>query len=166
MAKVQKKKSRPSWFQKQIEKGGENFLLKKQALDIQREYLNIIRDITRGNITSKELVYLFDMKVLSNIKISLFNKYSELHVYDSALSYILQEQNGVKMLESIYKVGPENLQKVFNDTRMQLSIYCTLLTNIDIMIAFVQSPYPKSEEDYLQVYSTIQNQISRFRYNI
>lgn len=166
MAKQQKRKSRPSWFQKQLEKNGENFLLRKPPMEIQREYLNILRDITRGNVTSNELKYLFDLKVLSNIKISLFNKYIELHVYDSTLSYVLQELNGVKNIETIYKVAPENLQKVFNDTRTELAMYCELLTVIDTMINFVQTPYPKPEESYLQVYSSVQNQISKFRYKL
>lgn len=166
MAKQQKRKSRPSWFQRQIERGGENFLIKKSPLDIQREYLNILRDISRGNVTSNELKYLFDMKVLGNIKISLFNKYIELHVYDSSLSYVLQEPNGVNVLENTFKVAPENIKKVYNDTRTELTMYCNILNIIDGMISFVQSPYIKPEESYLQVYSTAQSQLSRFRYNL
>lgn len=166
MAKPQKRKTRPSWFQQQIERRGEDFLLRKPPLEIQREYLNIIRDITRGNVKSNELKYLFDLKVLSNVKISLFNRYTELHVYDSALSYILQEPLGVQNLESMYSVAPENMQKVANDTRAELTMYYTLLNVFDTMISFVQSPFPKTEESYLQIYSSVQNQISRFRYNI
>ena len=83
MAKPQKKKQRPSWFQRQIERDGEEFMLRKQPLDIQREAFNIVKDIMRGNITQKDLKYLFTLNILSNVKIavSVVDKCSALTSY-------------------------------------------------------------------------------------
>lgn len=169
MAKPQqqkKKMTRPSWFQKQIERGGQDFLLRKQPLDIQKETLNIIRDIVRGNITKKDFQYLFDLKVLSNMRISIFEKYVELHTVDSCMSYAMQMQGGVQYLESNYGVVPENLQKVFNNTRNSVIAYCAILQNLDSMIAFVQADYVKVEEEYERVFSSVQFQLARFKYII
>lgn len=166
MAKPQKRKMRPNWFQKQVEMGGQDFLLRKQPSDIQREAFNIIRDICRNNVGPKDYEYLFNMKILSNIKIAFYNKYIECHTYDSALSFVLQSPNGAQMLEQNYGVAADNLQKVFNDTRNLLTAYCVILQSIDSMIGFVQTNYTKSEEDYEQLYSSVQYQVSRFRYII
>lgn len=166
MVKQQKKKSRPSWFQKQIERGGEDFLLRKSPTDIQKEAFNIVRDISRGNITKRDFPYLFDLKVLSNARIAVYEKYVETHVYDSSISYVLQMQGGVQFLERSYGVSQENLQKVFNNTRTLLTVYLVILQTLDAAIAFVQTDYQKSEEDYMSVYSTMCNQLSRFRYYI
>ena len=164
MAKPQKKRGRPSWFQKQIERDGQDFLLKKQPLDIQREASNIVRDIIRGNITSRDYSYLFDLKVLSNVKIALYNKYIELHTCDSAMSFVLQTQNGIAVLENSYHVAADNLEKVFNNTRTLLTAYCAFLTEIDTMIGFVSAPYPKTQEDFDNIYTSIQFKLSKFRY--
>lgn len=166
MAKPQKRKTRPNWFQKQIDQGGPDFLLRKQPLDIQRDAFNIIRDITRNNITDKDFEYLFNMKILSNVKITVFNKYIEAHVYDSSLSLIMSLPNGMQMLESNYGVVPENLQKTFDANRNSLAAYCAVLQALDTMIGFVHTGYTKASEDYSQIYDTIQYQLSRFRYII
>lgn len=162
----QKKKSRPSWFQKQIERGGQEFLLRKQPLDIQRESMNIVRDIVRGNITRRDFDYLFDLKVLTNVRIAIYEKYVELHTYTSAMTFATQVQGSVQILEQSYGVIPENFQKVFNNTNNQLTAYGAILQAFDALIGFVQSNYAKAEEDYLQIYSTVQYQLSRFKYII
>lgn len=162
----QKKKARPSWFQKQIERNGQDFLLRRQPLDIQREAFNIVRDICRGNITPRDFEYLFDLKVLSNVKIAVYEKYIQYHTYDSSLAYAIQSPNGTSILEKNFGVAPENLQKIFNNTRELLAAYCTVLQNLDYLIAFVQNPFPKTEEDYLKTYSTIQYKLYAFRYII
>lgn len=166
MAKPQRRKARPSWFQKQIEKGGQDFLIRKGPLDIQKETLNIVRDIARGNITKKDFQYLFDLKILSNMRLSIYEKYIESHVIDSSISFVMQMNGGVQILETSYGVAPENLQKVFNNTRNLLTAYGAILQNLDILIAFVQNGYPKSEGDYEAIYSSVHFQLSRFKYII
>lgn len=166
MVKQQKRKARPSWFQKQVERDGEQFLLRKTPSDIQREAFNIIRDISRGNISPRDFKYLFDTKVLSNVRFAVYNKYIESHVYDSSMAFVMQSQGGVQFLENNYGVASQNLQKIFNDNRRMLGIYCVILQNLDGAIAFVQSPYEKSENDYMRVYSSMTSQMSGFKYNI
>lgn len=162
----QKRKARPSWFQRQIERGGNDFLLKKSPQDIQRESLNIIRDIMRNNITYRDFPYLFDMKILSNVRISMYDKYIQTHTYDSALSFALQIPGGSESLNLTYKVDPQNLQKIFNKTRKELTVYCAILTSLDTLIAFIQSPVSKTEEDYNQIYSTVYYQLSKFKFDL
>lgn len=166
MVKQQKRKARPSWFQKQVERDGEQFLLRKTPTDIQREAFNIIRDICRGNITPRDYKYLFDTKVLSNVRFAVYNKYIESHVYDSSMAFVMQCQGGVQFLERNYGVATQNLQKIFNDNRRTLGIYSVILQNLDGALAFVQSPYAKTEEDYQRVYSSMVSQMSRFKYDI
>lgn len=170
MAKQQqKKKQRPSWFQKQIERDGENFLIKKQPLDIQREAFNIVRDIMRGNITSKDLKYLFNNNILSNVKIAVYEKYMEIHVYNAALTMALQSPNGVQILTQSYSVDEASLQKIYNNTKNLLQAYIAVLQSLDAMIAAIQGSYQSEEQRqqvYVQVYTSVQYQISRFKYII
>ena len=169
MAKQQKKKSRPSWFQKQIEKNGGDFLLRKQPLDIQREALNIVRDIARGNITKKDFEYLFTTKVLSNIKLAIYDKYIENHCYNSAISFSMQVPNGIQILETNYGVTGETIQKIYNSTKNLMTAYCVVLQGIDAMLAAIQYSYPDHnarDYSYMQVYSSAQYQISRFKFII
>lgn len=166
MAKPNKKKSRPSWFQRQVEQGGQNFLLRKAPHEIQRDALNIMRDIARGNITEKDYDYLFDLTVLSNVRIALLDKYIEYHTIDASLSFIQTTSTGVQILENTYKVAPANFQRLFNNTKNKLSAYGVMIGAIDALINFVQSPYPKTEEDYKQIYSSVYFQISNFKHII
>lgn len=167
MAKQQqRKKARPSWFQKQVERDGEQFLLRKSPLDIQREAFNIVRDIARRNITERDFQYLFDLKVLSNVRLAVYNKYIESHIYDSSMTYVMQCQGGIQFLESNYGVASENFQKIFNSNRRVLSAYCVVLRNLDAVIAFIQSPYTKTEETYKQVYESMSYQLSEVRRDI
>lgn len=170
MAKPQqKRKARPSWFQKQIERDGEEFMLRKQPLDIQREAFNIVRDIMRGNITQKDLKYLFTLNILSNVKIAVYDKYIESHVYNSALTMAFQIPNGVQMLTTTYSVDDASLQKVYNNTKNQVQAYVAVLQSLDAMIAAIQATYPSDEQRqqvYLQVYSSVQYQLSRFKFII
>ena len=167
MAKQQqKRKQRPSWFQKQIERDGQDFMLKKQPLDIQREAFNIVRDIMRANITQKDLKYLFNLNILSNVKIAVYDKYLESHVYNSALTMAFQTQSGVQMLTTIYSVDEASLQKVYNKTKNLVQAYIAVLQSLDSMIAAVQGSYQNDDQRnqvYLQVYSSVQYQLSRFR---
>lgn len=169
MAKQQKRKARPSWFQKQIERDGQDFMLKKQPLDIQREAFNIVRDIMRGNITQKDLKYLFNLNILSNVKIAVYDKYIESHVYNSALTMAFQIPNGVQMLTTTYSVDDASLQKVYNNTKNLVQAYIAILQSLDSMIATIQASYQNDEQRhqvYLQVYSSVQYQLSRFRHII
>ena len=169
MAKPQKKKVRPSWFQKQIERDGEDFLLKRQPHEIQREAFNIIRDIMRGNITQKDLKYLFSLKILSNVKIAAYDKYIETHVYNSALTLAFQIPNGIQMLTTTYSVDDASLQKVYNNTKNLVTAYIAILQSLDARIGAVQATYQNEEQRqqfYLQVYSSVQYQLSRFKYII
>lgn len=166
MAKPQRKK-RPTWFQKQIERGGVDFLNRKSAYDIQKEALSIIRDITRGNITEKDFEYLFDTKVLSNMKISIYAKYVELHVYDSSMNFVLQNQFGIQTLENVYGVTPENFQQTMNNNKDLMFAYGAVLNCLDSMISFVSSSQCNhTREMYLNVYYSVQAQLSRFRHII
>lgn len=170
MAKPQqKRKARPSWFQKQIERDGEDFLQKKRPHDIQREAFNIIRDIMRGNITQKDLKYLYTLNILTNIKIAVFDKYVESHVYNSAMTLSLDIPNGQMMLQNNYGVDDASFQKVYNNNKNLLSAYVVVLNGIDSMIAAIQSNYANDEHrmnTYLQVYASVQYQLSRFKYII
>lgn len=170
MAKPQqKRKARPSWFQRQIERDGEEFMLRKQPLDIQREAFNIVRDIMRGNIIQKDLKYLFTLNILSNVKIAVYDKYIESHVYNSALTMAFQIPNGVQMLTTTYSVDDASLQKVYNNTKNQVQAYIAVLQSLDAMIATIQATYPSDEQRqqvYLQVYSSVQYQLSRFKFII
>lgn len=167
MAKPQRKKqTRPSWFQKQVEKGGQDFLLRKPPLEIQRDAINIIRDIARGNIMPKDYQYLFDMKVLANVRISIYEKYIELHTYGATLTFATQVPNGTQILERSYGVAPENFQKIFNNTNNQLTAYGAILQSIDAFIGFVNNGYSKSEENYEQIYTSAYHQLSRFKFII
>lgn len=165
----QKRKQRPSWFQKQIERGGEEFLLRKPPMDIQRETFNIVRDIARGNITQKDFKYLFTTKVLSNMRIAVFNKYIEYHTYNSTFAMCFNIPNGIQILEQNYGVTGENLQNVFNNANNLFTAYGLALQSIDSMIVAIQYNYPTDEAriyNYLQVYNSIQHQLSRFKYII
>lgn len=165
----QKRKARPSWFQKQIERDGEQFMLRKQPLDIQKEAFNIIRDIMRGNITQKDLKYLFNPNILSNVKIAVYDKYLEYHTYNSAITLAFQIPNGIQMLTNNYSVDETILQKVYNNTKNQVQAYVIILQSLDSMIAAVQAPYQSEDQrqqTYLQVYSSVQYQLSRFKFII
>ena len=166
MAKPNKKKTRPSWFQRQAEQGGQNFLLRKAPHEIQRDALNIMRDIARGNITKRDYEYLFNLTVLSNVRIALMNKYIELHTIDASLSFIQTTGTGVQILENVYKVAPTNFQKLFNTTKNNLTAYGLMINGVDAFIGFVQSPYPKSEEDYEQICSSVYFQLAKFKHII
>lgn len=167
MAKPQRKK-RPSWFQKQIERGGNDFLLRKAPHDIQKEALSIVRDITRGNITVKDFEYLFNLKILSNVRLSVYSKYIELHIYDSSMNFVLQNQFGLNMLEKAYGVNPDNFQQTMNNNKDLLFAYGAVLQCLDSMIAFVTSPqYNQATEDtYINIYYSVQAQLSRFKHII
>ena len=168
MAKQQQRKKRPTWFQKQVDKGGKDFLLRKGPMDIQRDALNIVRDIMRNNITENDFQYLFDLKVLSNVRLAIYAKFIETQVYDSSMSYVLQNQYGVQTLEQSYQVTPDNFQQVMNTNKNLLFAYSAILYGLDSMIAFVSNPDEriKTREAYFNVYSSVQAQLSRFRYNI
>ena len=168
MAKQQQRKKRPTWFQKQVDKGGKDFLLRKGPMDIQRDALNIVRDIMRNNITENDFQYLFDLKVLSNVRLAIYAKFIETQVYDSSMSYALQSQYGVQTLEQSYQVTPDNFQQVMNTNKNLLFAYSAILYGLDSMIAFVSNPDEsiKTREAYFNVYSSVQAQLSRFRYNI
>lgn len=168
MAKQQQRKKRPTWFQKQVDKGGKDFLLRKGPMDIQRDALNIVRDIMRNNITENDFQYLFDLKVLSNVRLAIYAKFIETQVYDSSMSYVLQSQYGVQTLEQSYQVTPDNFQQVMNANKNLLFAYSAILYGLDSMIAFVSNPDEsvKTREAYFNVYSSVQAQLSRFRYNI
>lgn len=169
MAKHPKKKTRPSWFQKQIERGGEDFLLRKPPLDIQREAFNIVRDIARGNITQKDFKYLFTTKILSNIRIVVLNKYIEYHTYSSTITMCMNIQNGVQILEQTYGVAANNLQNTYNNANNLCTAYGVVLQSIDSMDAAIKWNYPDDNAryyNYIQVYNTIQGHISRFRHII
>lgn len=167
MAKPQqKRKARPSWFQKQVDQFGQDFLDRKQPKDIQRDAMNIVRDMVRGNISNRDFPYLFDLKVLSNVRFVVYEKYIEIYTYDAALTYAMQSPQGPQILETYHNVAPDNLQKYFNKTKNDVIAYGAILTALDNMIAFVQSPYPKTLEDYMQFYQTLLYQISRFKYII
>lgn len=168
MAKQQQKKKRPTWFQKQVDKGGKDFLLRKGPMDIQRDALNIVRDIMRNNITENDFQYLFDLKVLSNVRLAIYAKFIETQVYDSSMSYVLQSQYGVQTLEQSYQVTPDNFQQVMNTNKNLLFAYSAILYGLDSMIAFVSNPDEsvKTREAYFNVYSSVQAQLSRFRYII
>lgn len=168
MAKQQQKKKRPTWFQKQVDKGGKDFLLRKGPMDIQRDALNIVRDIMRNNITENDFQYLFDLKVLSNVRLAIYAKFIEVHVYDSSMTYVLQSQYGVQTLEQAFQVTPDNFQQVMNANKNLLIAYSATLNCLDSMIAFVSNPDEriKTREAYFNVYSSVQSQLSRFRYNI
>lgn len=169
MAKQQKRKQRPSWFQKQIERSGEDFLLRKPPLDIQREAFNIIRDIARGNITQKDFKYLFTPKVLSNIRIAIFNKYVEYHTYNASLTMCMNIPNGMQILNQSYGVAGETLQNVYNNTNSLYTAYGLALQSIDSMMGAVQMNYPDDESrlyTYLQTYNSIQHHLSRFKHII
>lgn len=166
MARPQKRKTRPSWFQRQVERGGKDFLLRKSPQEIQRESMNIIRDIMRNNIIYNDFQYLFDLKILSNVKIAMYDKYIQVHTYDSALALSVQTPGGIETLSQVYNVDPSNFEKVFNKTRKELTIYCAVLNAIDTLIGFLQNPMPKAEEDYAKVYETIQYQLSKFKFDL
>ena len=123
MAKQQQRKKRPTWFQKQVDKGGKDFLLRKGPMDIQRDALNIVRDIMRNNITENDFQYLFDLKVLSNVRLAIYAKFIETQVYDSSMSYVLQSQYGVQTLEQSFQVTPDNFQQVMNTNKNLLFAY-------------------------------------------
>ena len=169
MAKHPKKKARPSWFQKQIERGGEEFLLRKPPLDIQREAFNILRDIARGNITQRDFKYLFTPKVLSNVRIAVFNKYVEYHAYTSSMTMCMNFPNGAQILEHNYGVAGENLQGVYNNASNLCTAYGLALQSIDALAAAVQGIYTDEEDrdrNYFQVYTSIQHHLSRFKHII
>ncbi len=168
MAVKGQRKRRPSWFQKQVEKNGSDFLMRKNPLEIQREALNIVRDIVRDNITEQDYQYLFDLKVLSNVRLSIYTKCVELHVYDSAMTYVLQSQFGVQTMETMYGVTPDNFQQVMNSNKDSFMAYSAVLNGIDALIAFTSNPNSamKTREAYLNVYSSVKAQLVRFRYFI
>lgn len=172
MAKPQKKKGRqqrPSWFQKQVDQSGPDFLLKKQPLDIQRDAFNIVRDIARGNITTKDFKYLFNLTVLNNVKIAIYNKYIETHMNYSSMSLVLEIPNGVEMLRVKYGVDENNFQRFYNQNKDMISAYILVLNSIDAMIAAIQTGYNSDQERdyyYMQLYSSIQYQMSRFKYKL
>lgn len=166
MAKMQKRKARPSWFRKQVEKGGKDFLIRKQPVDIQREALSIVRDIVRGNITNKDYIYLFDMKVLENIRLSIFEKWCETNIYYSSMTFVMNVPNGVNLMQNNFSIDMYRFQKLYNDTKNLLDAYIAIINAMDTFILFVQSPTVKSEEDYEQIYSTIYYQTSMFKYII
>lgn len=169
MAKHQKKKARPSWFQKQIERGGEEFLLRKPPLDIQREAFNIVRDIARGNITQKDFKYLFTTKILSNVKITFLNKYIEYHTYSSAITMCINSSNGIDILSQTYGVASDSLQNAYNNSSNLCTSYGLVLQSIDYMMSAIQQNYPDDNSrhySYIQVYNTIQGHLSRFKHII
>lgn len=170
MAKPQqKRKARPSWFQKQIERDGEEFLLRKPPHEIQRDAFNIVRDIVRGNVTPRELKYLFNLTVLNNVKKAVYDKYVENHVYYSSMTLAFQIPNGIPMLINNYGVDDANLQKVYNNSKDLLTAYTMILNSLDTMIGAIQGTYANDEQRqnvYLQVYSSAQYQLSRFKFII
>lgn len=139
--------------------------MRKLPLDIQRDALNIMRDIARGNVTKRDYEYLFNLTILSNVRVTLFNKYVELHTIDNSLSYITNT-NGIQTLATTYQVDPMNFQKLYNDIKIQLSVYVQMIQAIDSFIGFVQSPYTKAEEDFDQIYTSVQFNLSRIKHNI
>lgn len=168
MAKPQKKKQRPSWFQKQVERDGENFLLKRQPLDIQREAFNIVRDIARGNITPRDFKYLFNLTLLSNIRIAVYKKYVEYHTYNASMSLNIQNGN-INVLQNNFGIDGVNFNNIYNNNKELLTCYTLVLQGIDAMIYAIQVGYPNEEvkqQQYLSVYSSVQYQISRFKYII
>lgn len=165
MSKPNKRKSRPSWFQKQIERYGENFLSRINSTDIQREANSILRDIMRGNITRKDYEYLFTMKTLEAIKLAIYEKYVDSYVLDSSILYVMQS-NGTHIMENMYKVDSGTMQKVYNKNKNNLIAYTTILQNIDDMISFVVGKYDHSIENCESVLYSVQNKIGRFRYII
>lgn len=165
MAKRQKRKARPSWFQKQIERDGAEFLLRKTPLDIQREAFNIVRDITRGNITMKDFPYLFDLKIIGNVEIAVYDKYTESATIVALSNITTQIPNGAGLLMA-YGVSEDNFRKVCNKHNDLLTAYGAILNGLNAFKSFIQNPYTKSEEDLLQIYDSVQYQLSRFRHII
>lgn len=173
MAKPQKKKggkpNRPSWFQRQVDQNGPDFLLKKQPLDIQRDAFNIVRDIARGNVTPRDFKYLFNLTVLSNVRLAVYNKYIETYVYNSSMTLAFQIPNGIQILVNNYGVDENTFQRLYNESRDMISAYVLILNNIDAMIAVMQQGYMTDQDReycYLQTYSTFQHQLSRFKYKL
>lgn len=165
MAKNMKRKPRPSWFQKQLDRVGEQALERKPAHEIQREAFNIVRDIARDNITPRDFKYLFNPTMLENVKQAVYEKYLEQLIYQTSMNFVLQHTNGM----NIYGMDPNNFQKVYNSTCNILTAYTSILQGLDAMISAIQLEYINSEarqNQYLQVYSSVQYQISRFRYII
>lgn len=168
MAKLQKRKQqRPSWFQRQIERDGEEFLLRKQPFEIRRDAINIIRDIVRGNIAQKELKYLFNLTILNNVKLEMYDKYIESHIYNSCMSLAFQMPNGIQLLQSNFGIDDASFQKVYNTNKDLFNAYLLTLNAIDAMISAVQGNYANDEQRqnyYLQVYGSVQYQLSRFKF--
>ena len=169
MAKQPKRKARPSWFQKQVDQNGPDFLLRKQPSDIQRDALNIVRDIARGNITKRDFNYLFSLKVLSNVRIAIYNKYLESYVYNSCMTFALQVPNSAQILQTHFGIDDSSFQRFYNESKDTIAAYILVLNSIDNMTAAVQREYSSDEERdafYMQVYSSIQYQVSRYRYKL
>lgn len=168
MAKPQKRKQqRPSWFQKQIERDGEEFLLRKQPFEIRREAFNIVRDIVRGNVTQRDLKYLFNLTILNNVKLEIYDKYIESHIYNSSMTLAFQMPNGVQILQSNFGIDDASFQKVYNKNKDLLNAYLLTLNSLDAMIGAVQGTYASDEQRqnyYLQVYGSVQYQLSRFKF--
>ena len=165
----QKRKARPSWFQKQIERDGEEFLLRKPPHEIKRDALNIVRDIIRGNVTQRELKYLFNLTILNNVKLEIYDKYIESHIYNSSMTLAFQVPNGIQMLQSNFGVDDASLQKVYNNNKDLFNAYVLILNSLDVMIAAVHGTYASDEQRqnyYLQVYGSVQYQLSRLKYII
>lgn len=163
MAKPQKRKARPSWFQRQIERNGPDFLVRKTPLDIQREYLNIVRDIVRGNITPKDYQYLFDNKVLPNVIVAIFNRCNELRASRIIMIFTMSVPNSSEILERMYYLTPKEFQNLFNTTNDEFNAFNSLLYELNILDSFVKDPNPKTEEDYERVYQSAQYRLSIFK---
>lgn len=161
----QKRKPRPSWFKKQVDRYGTvDFLPKKSTNEIQREAMNIVRDITRDNITPNDFRYLFDNKILSNVRFTVEKEYIKLQTYYASMTFVIQSQYGVNILENSFGVAGSNLQGILNNTTNEMMAYGAALQALNNMISFNASPFPKTEEMYLEVYKTVQFQLSKFRY--
>lgn len=167
MAKPQKKKvSRPSWFQKQIERGGENFLHKKPPHEIERDGLNILRDIARGNIKQNELRYLFNSNVLSNMEKAVNYKRMETQIYFSSLSIVKENPQLAMLFENSYGMI---FNKVFNDTQVLLNAYNIAIQHIVFMRSLLQTSYPNEQirdTAYYNAYYNAQLQLSQFKHII
>ena len=162
MAKPQKKKpSKPSWFKRQVDRYGENFISTIHPAEIQRNYLNICRDIARGNIVTNEYQYLFNTNTIENVLFSITEEYNTLYVS----MYCINVASQCNLINTNV-LSLEAVNNSSNKLAKKLNLYTELLNAFVLLKQFIQDPTPKSTEDFETIYETSAYKLSRYKYDI
>lgn len=106
------KKSRPNWFDNQIQNLGPDFLSKLKVEDIARDCRVIFKDLARGNIdVIKYHQYLCNPDLISTMWAECNKKYNEYNILSMAMDMYIYNLNNVP-IQGVPMVLPEQMSQI------------------------------------------------------